>query len=196
MRSIISSIATALLTAGLVSVPLAPRLLADEPPIQSPSPTGTGDEAGTATGAQEPASPGAVPTTEESAPSAEAGDVQERGLLPSKLSPGALQGGSFMRLPRYTAPTPSLNLVANAIQLSFPATNTVDLRVPANLAVTVPIEISVAYSTSGRRLTETYKPTTGTQLRYVDDLRDGPVQADASRRRASGTDSERELLHL
>jgi hypothetical protein len=174
MRSITISIITiALLTAGLVSVPLVPRLLADEPPIQSPSPTGSGDEAGSATGAQEPVSPSVAPTTEESAPSAEAGDIQERGLLPSKLSPGAIQGGTLKPLPRYTAPTPSLNFVANAIQLSFPATNTVDLRVPANPAITVPVEISVAYSTSGKRLTETYKPTTGIQIRYADDLRDG-----------------------
>ncbi|MDF0644453.1 MAG: hypothetical protein P0111_10505 [Nitrospira sp.] len=174
MRSITICIITlALLTAGLVSVPLVPRLLADEPPTQSPSATGTGNVAGTAPGAQGPVSPGVAPTTEESAPSAEAGDIQERGLLPSKLSPGAVQGGTLRPLPRYSAPTPSLNFVANAIQLSFPATNTVDLRVPANPAITVPVEVSVAYSTSGRRLTETYKPTTGIQLRYADDLRDG-----------------------
>jgi len=148
--------------------------LADEPPIQSTSPTSPGDGAGTTTGAQEPALRGeAAAIPEVPAPSAEATDVQERGLLPPKLSSGAIRGGTLKRLPRYTAPTPSLNLVANAIQLSLPATNTVDLRVPANLAVTVPVEISVAYSTSGKRLTETYKPTTGTQLRYVDDLRDG-----------------------
>lgn len=126
------------------------------------------------TGEQEPLSPAtAPPKQEESIPSAERSDIQERGLLPSKLSPGAVQGGTLMPLPRYTALTPSLNFVANAIQLSFPATNTVDLRVPANPAITVPVEISVAYSTSGRRLTETYKPTTGIQIRYADDLRDG-----------------------
>ncbi len=78
-----------------------------------------------------------------------------------------------MPLPRYTAPTPSLNLVANAIQFSYPKTTVIDLRVPANLPVTVPVEISVAYSTTGRRLTQTYAPTTGTQIRYVDDIRDG-----------------------
>jgi len=125
-------------------------------------------------GGQEAASPAtSPPMQEESIPSAESSDIQERGLLPSKLSPGAIQGGTLIPLPRYTAPTPSLNFVANAIQLSFPATNTVDLRVPANPAITVPVEISVAYSTSGRRLTEIYKPTTGIQIRYADDLRDG-----------------------
>jgi hypothetical protein len=174
MRSITVSITTALLTAGLMSVPLVPRLLANELPIQSTSPTGPGDEAGSATGAQGSVSPGAATTIpEESAPPMEGSDIQERGLLPSKLSPGAVQGGTLMPLPKYTAPTPTLNFVANAIQLSFPATNTVDLRVPENPALTVPVEISVAYSTSGRRLTETYKPATGIQLRYVDDLRDG-----------------------
>lgn len=127
-----------------------------------------------AAGGQEAASPAtSPPMQEESIPSAESSDIQERGLLPSKLSPGAVQGGTLKPLPRYTAPTPSLNFVANAIQLSFPVTNTVDVRVPANPAMTVPVEISVAYSTSGRRLTETYKPTTGIQIRYADDLRDG-----------------------
>lgn len=174
MRSITNSIATALLIAGLVSLLVVSRLLADEPTIQSTPSTGTEGEAGQATGAPEPASPDATPTvTEEPAPSAEGSDIQERGLLPSKLSPGAVQGGTLMPLPKYTAPTPTLNFVANAIQLSFPATNTVDLRVPENPVLTVPVEISVAYSTSGRRLTETYKPTTGIQIRYVDDLRDG-----------------------
>jgi hypothetical protein len=166
MRSITILIATVLLTGSLLGLLTAPLALADEPPTQS-------GEASTATGEQEPALPATAPTQEESIPSAEGSDVQERGLLPSKISPGAVQGGSFTRLPRYTAPTPSLNFVANAVKLSFPATNTVDLRVPENPAITVPVEISVAYSTSGRRLIETYKPATGTQIRYVDDLRDG-----------------------
>ena len=174
MRLINLCIAMVLLTGSLLEILPTPLGLADEPSAQTTPSTDTTGEAGTATGAQEPASPGA-PTAipEEPASSADAGDIQERGLLPPKLSSGAIQGGSFIRLPIYTAPTPTLNFVANAIQVSFPATNTVDLRVPENPALTVPVEISVAYSTSGRRLTETYKPTTGIQVRYADDLRDG-----------------------
>lgn len=138
---------------------------------------GSADEAPTS--APSPQVPISSPETSASAPSVPeepsqsegAEDIQERGL-PPKISSGAVQG-TLKPLPRYTAPTPSLNLVANAIQFSYPKTTVIDLRVPANLPVTVPVEISVAYSTTGRRLTQTYAPTTGTQIRYVDDIRDG-----------------------
>ena len=174
MRSItISILTTALLACGLVSVRLVPRLLADGPPVHSPLPIDAMDNPGTAAGQESSLPTAEPPTSDAPTPSAQGSEVQERGLLPSKIAPGAIQGGTIMPLPRYTAPTASLNFVANAIKLSFPTTNTVDLSVPENPAITVPVEISVAYSTSGRRLTETYKPATGTQIRYVDDLRDG-----------------------
>lgn len=171
MRLINLCIAMVLLTGSLLEILPTPLGLADEALAQSTDTTG---EAGSATRAQEPASPATAPTIgEEPVSLAETGDIQERGLLSPTLSPGAIQGGTLMPLPRYAAPTPSLNFVANALKLSFPTTNTVDLRVPENPAITVPVEISVAYSTSGRRLTEIYKPATGIQIRYVDDLRDG-----------------------
>ena len=121
MRFINFSAAAVLLTGSLSILTAPPLALSDEPQTH-------GSEAGTATVDQEPAAPDTAPTIgEEPVSPAETGDIQERGLLSPKLSPGAIQGGTLMPLPRYSAPTPTLNFVANAIQLSFPATNTVDL---------------------------------------------------------------------
>lgn len=75
MRSIISSIATALLTASLVSVPLVPRLLAGQPPSQNPSAV-TDRDAEKETGAQETA----PATREEKGTVTGPGDVQERAI--------------------------------------------------------------------------------------------------------------------
>ena len=108
----------------------------------------------------------------------EAGEVQERGVPPAAIAPGMSQGTVQ---PRYLAPTPSLNLVANALQLAFPNSLTIDLRVPGNLPVTVPVEISVLYSTSAQRRTQTYSPATGTLIHYEEDESNGlprPIRLD------------------
>lgn len=84
MRSItISIITTALLTGCLVSVPLAPRLLAGELPSQTPSPA-RDREAEKDTGAQETAP---VPR-EEKGPMTGPGDVQERAIRQGTGAPG------------------------------------------------------------------------------------------------------------
>lgn len=132
-----------------------PPGFADEPPVELPPPSSLGQA--------EQAQPS------ETSPSPGAGDVQERGFSPAVI-PGTVPSTTARR---YFAPTPSLDLVANALRLSFLNSLTIDLNVPANLAVTVPVEISVLYSASGQRLTRTYAPATGTLIRYQDDERDG-----------------------
>jgi hypothetical protein len=167
MRSITISIITiALLTAGLVSVPLVPRLLADEPPIQSPSPTGSGNEAGSATGAQAPTPPATAPTMgEEPVSPAETGDIQERGVLPGLVTPN-LQSSSPTQ---FSAPTLSLSAIRNAMRITSKSIS-VNLRIPANLPVTVPVEVEVFYSSPFRSqiLKRTYNSTSGLTLSYRD----------------------------
>jgi hypothetical protein len=110
MRSITMSIATLLLTGGLLGMLPAPLALADEPPAGSIPSTGTGGEAGTAPGEQEPASPvTAPPMQEEAVPPAEGTDIQERGILPGTVAPGV----NLLPIP---APTPSLTAIRNAIR--------------------------------------------------------------------------------
>jgi len=144
-------------------------VLADEPPAQSTPSTDTGGEAGTATGEQEPASPATM--HEEPAPPAEATDIQERGVLPGAVAPGA----NFLPIP---APTPSLTAIRNAIRITSKSIS-VNLRLPANLPVTVPVEVSVAYNSTVKtqRLTKTYSPTTGLTLLYREAEGDGKPRA-------------------
>ncbi len=166
MRSITMSIATLLLTGGLLGVPQVTWALADEPPVLSTPSTGTGDEVGTAVGAQEPASPGA-PTAipEEPAPSAEAGDIQERGVLPGQVAPN-LQPNSPTQ---FSAPTLSLSAIRNAMRITSKSIS-VNLRIPPNLPVTVPVEVEVFYSSPFRSQIQkgTYSSTSGLTLSYRD----------------------------
>lgn len=144
-----------------------PPGFADEPPVELPPPSSS-----------EQAEQTRPPETR---PSPEAGEVQGRGF-PSAVIPGTVPSTTAHR---YVAPTPSLDLIANALTLSYPNSLTIDLNVPANLAVTVPVEISVLYSASGQRLTRTYAPATGTLIRYQDDERDGlprPMRLDINLR--------------
>jgi hypothetical protein len=104
---------------------------------------------------------------EEAAPPAEGTDIQERGILPGAVAPGA----NFLPIP---APTPSLTAIRNAIRVTSKSIS-VNLRIPANLPVTVPVEVSVAYNSPAQtqRLTKTYSPTTGLILLYREAEGDG-----------------------
>jgi hypothetical protein len=157
MRSITMSIATVLLTGSLA--------LADKPPAQNTPSIGTGGEVGTASGAQEPAPP------------AEGTDIQERGILPGLAASGrlAVPGATLQFLP---PPTPSLTAIRNAIRVTSKSVS-VNLRLPPNLNVTVPVEVSVAYNSPAQvqRLTKTYSPATGLTLLYREAEGDGKPRA-------------------
>jgi hypothetical protein len=175
------------LAGGLGGVHSANLVSANEPPAQGTPSTETANEVGTATGAQEPASPAMAPTMqEESAPPAGAGDIQERGLHQG-TTPGLPQGGTASGPPsNFQAPTPSLTAVANAIRVTSKSVS-VNLRVPANAPVTVPVEISVAYISPvhAGRLTKTYAPSTGTIILYHEaegDRKPRPMRLDISLR--------------
>ena len=142
-------------------------VLADEPPAQTTPFTGTGGEANTEPGAQEPASPIPSPTVQEEPSSpAEATDIQERGILPGLVAPSATL--------QITAPTPSLTAIRNAIRVTSKSVS-VNLRIPAKLPVTVPVEISVDYISpaQAQRHTKTYSPTTGLTILYREAEGDG-----------------------
>ncbi|NOS78711.1 MAG: hypothetical protein HOP35_12275 [Nitrospira sp.] len=146
-------------------------VLADEPPAQTTPFTGTGGEANTVPGAQEPASPIPSPTVQEEPSSPTEGiDIQERGILPGLVAPGASL--------QITAPTPSLTAIRNAIKVTSKSIS-VNLRIPAKLPVTVPVEISVGYISpaQAQRQTKTYSPTTGLTLLYREAEGDGKPRA-------------------
>ena len=164
MRLITVSIAAVLLTSGLLGVAWSTLTLAEAPPVQSTPSTDTGSGVGTATGEQEPAT---APTMhEEAVPPAEGTDIQERGILPGLVAPGA----TF----QFTAPTPSLTAIRNAIQVTSKSVS-VNLRIPAKLPVTVPVEVSVAYISpaQAQRRTKTYDPATGLIILYHEAEGDG-----------------------
>lgn len=176
MRSVTVSIATVLLIGGILNLSPTPPALADEPPAQSPPSTGAGGEIGTATGTQEPVSAGTAPTRpEEPAPSVEAGAIQERGVLPGLMVPGAIMQRQELKV---TAPTPSLTAIRNAIRVTSKSVS-VNLRIPPNLPVTVPVEVSVAYISSAQtqRLTKTYSPASGLTLLYREAEENGKPRA-------------------
>ena len=138
-------------------------------------------------------SPAAPTTVEEqrtqplsTSPSPDPEDVQERGLLPGLTAPIGAQGGVLSPGDRYRAPTPSLTAIANAIRVTFRSV-TVNLRIPPNLPVTVPVEISVGYFSpaNAQRLTQTYDKGTGTLIQYNDKESDGnprPMRLDITLR--------------
>jgi hypothetical protein len=143
----------------------------------------TGDAPGKETGGTE-----AVPPVVEGQPGPpmEAGDIQERGLHQG-TTPGRPQGGTATGPPsNFQAPTPSLTAVANAIRVTSKSVS-VNLRVPANAPVTIPVEISVAYISPvhAGRLTKTYDPSSGTIIRYHEaegDRKPRPMRLDISLR--------------
>ncbi|MDF0644455.1 MAG: hypothetical protein P0111_10515 [Nitrospira sp.] len=115
-----------------------------------PQPTGEQEATSSATGPTTPDEP--VPPEEET-------DIQERGILPGVIKPGATL--------QFSAPTPSLTAIRNAIRLTSKSIS-VNLRIPANLPVTVPVEVEVFYSSpfQSRILKRTYSPATGLTLSY------------------------------
>jgi hypothetical protein len=110
---------------------------------------------------------------EEPAPTAEATDIQERGVLPGLVAPsGTLQSIQSI------APTPSLNAIVKAIRVTSKSVS-VNLRIPPNLTVTVPVEVSVAYISpaQAQRHTKTYNPATGLTILYHEAEGDGKPRA-------------------
>ena len=174
MIAITMWITAILMISGLLSIPSASLLLADESPLQTIPSIGTGGESATTTDAPAPASQSTPPTMpEEPAPPAEeATDIQERGLLPGLTAPVAPSG--TLQSTGSIAPTPSLNAIVQAIRITSKSIS-VNFRVPANVPVTVPIEISVSYNSSFRvqRLKKTYSPTTGLIISYREAEGDG-----------------------
>jgi hypothetical protein len=75
---------------------------------------------------------------------------------------------------QFIAPTPSLTAIRNTIRVTSKGVS-VNLRIPANLRVTVPVEVSVAYISpaQAQRQTKTYSPTTGLTLLYHEAEGDG-----------------------
>jgi len=123
--------------------------------------------------AEEPASSDPAPTMQEEAvPPAEGADIQERGILPGLVAPsGTLQRAD----PTVSAPTPSLTVIRNTIQVTSKSVS-VNLRIPAGLPpVTVPVEVSVAYISpvQTQRQTKTYDRATGLVILYHEAEGDG-----------------------
>lgn len=80
---------------------------------------------------------------------------------------------------KIAAPTPSLTAIRNAIRVTSKSVS-VNLRIPPNLlAVTVPVEVSVAYISpaQAQRRTETYKRTSGLTILYREAEGDGKPRA-------------------
>ncbi|MEP7154056.1 MAG: hypothetical protein ABI856_20315 [Nitrospira sp.] len=124
------------------------------------------------TGAQaedEPPTP-APPAQEEPGPPAEAGTIQERGILDK------LPGAATKNFPQaqYQAPTANLTLVANALRLAHKSISTLVTAAP-NLPVTQPVEISIGYysSVGNQRITGSYVRSSGNRFLYNDKEGDG-----------------------
>lgn len=154
MRSI-TAIGAFLMTSGLLMVSPSYLVLADGP------------KEGTVLGAPESASSTMTPSVqdEQKAP-AEAGDIQERGVFPGRLAPGLVAPNATLQVP---APTPSLTAIRSAMTVTSKSVS-VNLRIPPNLPVTVPIEVEVFYSSPFRSqiLKRTYNPAAGLTLLYRD----------------------------
>ncbi|MEK7762183.1 MAG: hypothetical protein AAB433_11425 [Nitrospirota bacterium] len=115
MRSINIWLIAVLITSGILNMPSASLVRADEPPSQNNSSDVTQGDAGKGTEAQGMAPPASPPTMqEEPGQPAEAGEVQERGFT---LSPKVAPSGTLQPL-GLLGPTPSLTAVANAIRVT------------------------------------------------------------------------------
>ena len=80
---------------------------------------------------------------------------------------------------KIAAPTPSLTAIRNAIRVTSKSVS-VNLRIPPNLlAVTVPVEVSVAYISpaQAQRRTGTYRRTSGLTILYREAEGDGKPRA-------------------
>lgn len=151
---------------GVLLIPGVVRAAPNEaPPVNEPAPA-----------AVEPA-PTKPAVQEEPAPPAEAGDIQERGLVP-KVVPGGVTGGvlggTAAPPPRMVGPTYNLTEVANAFSLRHKSLTTL-ITVAPNLPVTQSVEISIGYySPAGtQRITQSYVAGTGNRFLYLDNGGDG-----------------------
>ena len=154
MRLSIQFIFTIVLIGGAL-----PPVQAETPLVQNAPSIDTGGQVNTATGAQEPAPP------------EETGAIQERGILPGHLAPGHVMPGAVLQ---FTEPTPNLTAIRNALKVTSKSIS-VNLRIPPNLPVTVPVEVSVAYISpvQTRRVTQTYNSVTGLTMVYREAEGDG-----------------------
>jgi hypothetical protein len=170
MRSIAVWLSIVLMVGGLWGGSVIRQGLADEPVAPRSVSETTGGAAGKETGGSE-----VVPPVVEGqpAPSQEAGDVQERGLLQG-VYPGVPKGSLAAPGIRFNAPTPSLTVVANALMLKMKSSTTV-LTAPPNLPVTAQVEISVGYYSpaAANRITQLYVVGSGNRFLYIDQEGDG-----------------------
>ena len=154
MRSI-AAIGAVLLTIGLLFLQPPRLVMADEPKTDTVQRT------------PQPTSPAMTPArTEKPTPPAEAPHIQERGIFPGSVAPGLVGPKAPVQM---TAPTSSLSAIQNAMRITSKSVS-VNLRIPPNLPVTVPVEVKVFYSSplKSKILTQTYNPTSGLTLSYRD----------------------------
>lgn len=117
--------------------------------------------------AQAPASQATSPLIgEEGGSTAEGVDSHERGASPGLVVPSTPV--------QITVPTLSLGAIQNAIRVTSKSVS-VNLRIPPNLPVSVPIEVSVAYISpvQTHRQTKTYNSSTGLTILYHEPKEDG-----------------------
>ena len=153
MRSI-SAIGAVLLTIGLLFIQPPHLVMADEPKTDTVQRT------------PQPTSPAMTPArTEKPTPPAEAPHIQERGVFPGSLAPGLVVPKAQVQ--QMTAPTFSLSAIRNSMTVTSKSVS-VNLRIPPNLPVTVPVEVKVFYSSplKSKILTQTYNPASDLTLSY------------------------------
>ncbi len=144
MRLISVSVATVLLTVGLVGLSSPSLVLADEPPAKSSPSTGVGNVPGSTTGAPEPAQP--TPEPEGSGPASDTGEVQERGFGPARL-PQSSMPGTASTAP-ISAGTPSLTTIANQIQVTHKSVS-IRVDVPRGLSLPATVEVTARFAVYG-----------------------------------------------
>lgn len=117
----------------------------------------------------------AAPAPKETSPPPEVGYIQERGVFPGQVAPGLVAPKAPIQM---TAPTASLSAIRNSMTVTSKSVS-VNFRIPPNLPVTVPVEVSVAYLSpvQTQRLTKLYSPTSGLTLLYREAEGDGKPRA-------------------
>jgi len=129
MRSIDIYMTAILLTGGLVNIPSASPVLADEPPAPPPA-------------VQE----STAPASEGATPPPESGEVRERGFGPARLPQSSMPGTAS--LAPINAGTPSLTAIANQIQLTHKSVS-IRVDVPGGLSLPVPVEVTAKFVVYG-----------------------------------------------
>ena len=121
--------------------------------------------------AQEPVSSGTTTTSHDEPPSTtERTDTQQKGLFPGFVKPNPNLNPNLPII----APTPNLSAIQNVIKVTTKGVS-VNLRIPANIPILVPFEVSIAYISpvQTNTKTETYNRTTGLTLLYHEAEGDG-----------------------